>query len=101
MRGEEGLPVGGIKQAELRDFVDWESNRNAGDWEAERFRKTLFSHVWAERVGISMAAVNAWTDHASGQPARQRARFTGRRRPARRGRTNSGLDDGQPVDSQG
>ena len=63
LRGEEGLPVGGIKQAELRDFFDWPSNRNAGDWDAERFRKTLFSHVWADRVRMSVIEVNAWADH--------------------------------------
>ena len=61
LRGEQGHPVGGVKQAELRDFLDWEPD--AGDWNAEVFRESLFSHVWAERVGLRMAEVEAWTDH--------------------------------------
>ena len=61
LRGQQDLPVRGIKKAELRDFLDW--HPDAGHWGAERFRKSLFSHVWAERVGYSTAELKGWTHH--------------------------------------
>ena len=61
LRGEQDLPVGGIKHAELQDFLDW--HPDAGHWSTERFREELFSHVWAERVDFSTAEVEAWSDH--------------------------------------
>lgn len=63
LRGEQDYPVGGIKQAELRDFLGGEPD--AGDWDAEMFRTSLFTHVWAERVQPSVTEVNAWVDKNS------------------------------------
>ena len=64
LRGEQDQPVEGVKQTELRDFLDWYPD--ADRWDSERFRKKLFSHVWVERVHFSLDEVVAWTDHNQG-----------------------------------
>ncbi len=61
LRGERGLPVGGIKQGELRHFLD--SEPDARGWDGALFRSSLFGHTWVERVSPTFAEVNAWTDH--------------------------------------
>jgi len=60
LRGELGHPVGGIRQAELRDFLEWKPY--AGDWDTEMFRRSLFDHVWVERVRPTLDEMDAWED---------------------------------------
>ena len=61
LRGEQSHPVGGVKHADLLDFLD--CHPDAGHWGAETFREELFSHVWAERVDFSMRDIEAWKNH--------------------------------------
>ena len=61
LRGELDHPVGGVKEAELQTFLNWQPD--AGHWEAEMFRTSLFRHVWVVRVGYSTAEMEAWVDH--------------------------------------
>ena len=66
LHGEPDHPPGGVKQAELSQFLDWYPA--AGDGDAERFRTTLFNHVWVERVYPTSAELDAWTDHNAPDP---------------------------------
>ena len=66
LHGEPDHPPGGVKQAELRQFLD--CYPAASDWNAERFRTNLFIHVWVQRVYPTSAEVDAWTDHNAPDP---------------------------------